>query len=168
MRGRALNMMSFEPRSAPQYELRARIYAVAEWELEVWQIPAPATPHVKLALRVAGLHGRNFELVEHRILRRLSHHGIRLLPDKGPLADDVESHPIGEQLALMLGLLFRVLAPMRNRDNMRMVADGVEAMGIEEAGYWLGMAMHRRNPRRVLSALRMLLTETPRASQTSQ
>ena len=32
-------------------------------------------------------------------------------------------------------------------------------MGREEAAYWLGMAMHRRRPRRVLTALRMLLTE---------
>ena len=50
------------------------------------------------------------------------------------------------------------LAPMRNRDNMRLVADGIEAMGKEEAGYWLGMSVHRKNPRRVLTALRILLT----------
>jgi hypothetical protein len=31
-----------------------------------------------------------------------------------------------------------------------------------EAGYWLGMAMHRRNPRRVLTALRFLLTDPQR------
>ena len=55
--------------------------------------------------------------------------------------------------------LFRALAPMRSRDNMRAVAEGIEAMGREEAAYWLGMAMHRRRPRRVLTALRMLLTE---------
>jgi len=59
----------------------------------------------------------------------------------------------------MLGLLFRTLAPMRNRDNMRAVAEGIEAMGREEAAYWLGMAMYRKNPRRVLSALRLLLTD---------
>jgi len=38
-------------------------------------------------------------------------------------------------------------------------ADGIDAMSREEAGYWLGMALHRRRPRRVLAALRMLLTE---------
>ncbi len=59
----------------------------------------------------------------------------------------------------MLGLLFRLLAPMRDRDNMRACADGVEAMAREEAAYWLGMALHRKNPRRVLMALRFLLTE---------
>jgi hypothetical protein len=29
----------------------------------------------------------------------------------------------------------------------------------EEAAYWLGMAMHRKYPRRVLMALRFLLIE---------
>ena len=42
-------------------------------------------------------------------------------------------------LALTLGLLFRVLAPMRSRERMRQVAEGVEAMNPEEAAYWLGM-----------------------------
>ena len=58
-----------------------------------------------------------------------------------------------------MALLFRTLAPMRSRDNMRACAQGIDAMGREEAAYWLGMAMHRRNPRRVLAALRLLLTE---------
>ena len=58
-----------------------------------------------------------------------------------------------------MGLLFRTLAPMRNRENMRTVAEGIEAMQREEAAYWLGMAMHRKRPRRVLAALRVLLTE---------
>ena len=56
-------------------------------------------------------------------------------------------------------LLFRPLAPMRNRDNMRAVAAGIEGMEREEAAYWLGMAMHRPRPRRVLTALRVLLTD---------
>jgi hypothetical protein len=48
---------------------------------------------------------------------------------------------------------------MRNRTNMRLVAEGIEAMGKEEAAYWLGMSVHRKNPRRVLTALRILLTD---------
>ena len=48
---------------------------------------------------------------------------------------------------------------MRSRDRMRAVAEGIEAMEREETAYWLGMAMHRRRPRRVLTALRVLLTE---------
>ena len=37
-------------------------------------------------------------------------------------------------------------------------ARGINAMAREEAAYWLGMAMHRRNPRLVLAALRLLLS----------
>jgi hypothetical protein len=74
-------------------------------------------------------------------------------------ADKVRAYNITEELALRLGLLFRALAPMRSRDRMRSVMEGIEAMGREEAAYWLGMAMHRKNPRRVLTALRYLLTE---------
>jgi hypothetical protein len=48
---------------------------------------------------------------------------------------------------------------MRHRERMRAVAEGVDAMGREEAAYWLGMAMHRKNPRRVLTALRFILTD---------
>ncbi|MDZ7793615.1 MAG: hypothetical protein U5P10_07980 [Spirochaetia bacterium] len=67
--------------------------------------------------------------------------------------------PIKELPALQLALLFRALAPMRNRDNMKQVADGIEEMSAEEASYWLGMAMYRNNPRRVLMALRFLLID---------
>jgi hypothetical protein len=73
--------------------------------------------------------------------------------------NDQAHYTLSEDLALNLGLLFRTLAPMRNRENMRMVADGIEAMGKEEAAYWLGMAMHRKYPRRVLMALRFLLID---------
>ena len=69
------------------------------------------------------------------------------------------AQPLPEDVALLLGLLFRALAPMRSRERMRSVAEGIEAMDREEAAYWLGMAMHRPNPRRVLTALRVMLTE---------
>jgi len=36
----------------------------------------------------------------------------------------------------------------------------IDAMAREEAAYWLGMAMHRKNPRRLLAALRLLLSAT--------
>ncbi len=145
--------------SAPRYELRVRRHGPADSAYEVWQLPAAASPHVACALRVAGLRGRNLDLVEHRVLKRLSQAGVK----PGRRGDAAErSHALTEDLALMLGLLFRTLAPMRSRDNMRAVAEGIEAMGREEAAYWLGMAMHRKNPRRVLTALRRLLTEPKR------
>jgi hypothetical protein len=147
------------PQSAPVYEVRARRYAPGDTEIEVWQLPSAASPHLAGPTRVAGLRGRNLELVEHRVLRRLARTGVRLT---GQESQRKEGHRVPEDVALVLGLLFRTLAPMRSRDNMRAVAEGIEAMGREEAAYWLGMAMHRRNPRRVLTALRYLLTDPKR------
>jgi hypothetical protein len=147
------------PVSAPVYEARARRHGPSDTEIEVWQLPSPASPQVTAPVRVAGLRGRNLELVEHRVLRRLSQAGVKLT---GREADRKEGHRLTEDAALSLGLLFRTLAPMRSRENMRAVAEGIEAMGREEAAYWLGMAMHRKNPRRVLTALRYLLTDSKR------
>ncbi len=148
------------PDSAPRYQLRTRRRGPADAEYEIWQLPAPATPQLASARRIAGLRGRNLELVEHLVLERLRRTGIRL----GHGADGGRrGYALDEDLALILGLLFRTLAPMRNRDNMRAVAEGIEAMEREEAAYWLGMAMHRKNPRRVLSALRVMLT-APKAA----
>lgn len=147
-----------EPLAIPAYELRARRHGPDDVELEIWQLPAPATPNITSPLRIAGLRGRNLALVEHRVYKRLKQAGIEL----GGLRPDRKSQRLSEDLALNLGLLFRVLAPMRNRDNMRECADGIEAMGREEAAYWLGMAMHRKNPRRVLGALRMLVVQPRR------
>ena len=151
------------PASAPRYELRVRRRGPVDAEYEIWQMPSAATPHVAAPVRIAGLRDRNLHLVEHRVLKRLASAGIRLGPHPAARA---RGHAITEDMALTLGLLFRTIAPMRSRDNMRAVADGIEAMGREEAAYWLGMAMHRRRPRRVLTALRVLLTEPrPRARE---
>ena len=144
------------PASAPRYELRVRAHGASDTEYEIRQLPAPATPHVSAPIRIAGLRGRNLELIEHRVLRRLAGAGVRPGPSAGRRR---RGYPLGEDTALTLGLLFRALAPMRSRDNMRAVAEGIEKMEREEAAYWLGMAMHRRRPRRVLTALRVLLTE---------
>ena len=144
------------PDSAPRYELRVRRHGPVETAYEIWQLPASASPQLTCALRVAGLRGRNLELVEHRVLARLSQSGVK--PGK-PTDTTNRGYALTEDLALVLGLLFRALAPMRSRDKMRAVAEGIEAMGREEAAYWLGMAMHRKHPRRVLTALRTLLTE---------
>ena len=152
--------------ATPRYELRVSKLRAVESQYEVWQLPSPATPQVAVPVRVAGLRGRNLGLVEHRVLRRLAQSGIRLgagarAKAGGKGGDD--GHALSEDLALTLGLLFRALAPMRSRDNIVTVAEGIEAMHREEAAYWLGMAMHRKRPRRVLAALRMLLT-APKAS----
>jgi hypothetical protein len=114
---------------------------------------------VREPLRLAGLVGRNLELVEHRVMRRLGAAGFRGDYARGEAARAPHGHALDEQAALRLALMFRALAPMRHRDRMRAVAEGVEVMGREEAAYWLGMVLHRGNPRRVLTALRLLLTD---------
>ena len=144
--------------ATPRYELRVHLGRPGQAEYEVWQLPSPATPQITVPTRVAGLRGRNLELVEHRVLRKLAQSGIRVGNGRRGKTTTAQ-RPLSENLALTLGLLFRCLAPMRNRENMRTVAEGIEAMQREEAAYWLGMAMHRKRPRRVLAALRLLLTE---------
>lgn len=144
------------PSALPHYELRAKRQRGSDMAIEIWQLPASATPHIKQPTYVAGLHGRNLALVEHRLLRRLK--ALRINLNDLPAIDALRV-PIDEELAINLGLLFRALAPMRNREHMAAVAAGIEAMTKEEAGYWLGMAMHRKHPRRVLMALRFLLIE---------
>jgi hypothetical protein len=152
----AADTTSARSRSLPQYELRARVYGPDDTALEVWQLPAPATPQVTQAVRLAGLRGRNLALIAPRVWRRLARAGI----DLGGLRREApQAHCLDEDLALSLGLLFRVLAPMRNRAYMQACTEGIEAMGREEAAYWLGMAMHRPYPRRVLMALRFLLID---------
>lgn len=142
--------------SQPRYQLWAKRFSVTECQLEIWQIPSSATPHLTQAKRIAGLKGRNLSLIEPRLMRQLKVIEIDLtsLPFK-----KLKVFELDEVSALRMGLLFRVLAPMRNRDNMRLCVEGIEAMSKEEAGYWLGMAMYRKNPRRVLMALRCLLTD---------
>lgn len=145
-------------RTQPKYELRARRHGPGDTELEIWQMPSPATPQISSPTRVAGLRGRNLELVEHRVLKKLKEVGIRI--DILPI--DGMGSRIAEDTALSLALLFRTLAPMRSRDAMRLVAEGIDQMSREEAAYWLGMAVHRKNPRRVLTALRVLMTDPRR------
>ncbi len=65
---------------------------------------------------------------------------------------------ISQDLALAMGLLDKLLAPRRNVAAIDTCARGIEAMALEETAAGLGMAMHRKNPRRVLAALRLLLS----------
>lgn len=139
----------------PLYELRAEGLGGGQLLLEIWQLPSPSTPRLQAKERTAALGGKGLEVIEARVLKRLKAAGIRLA---GLPKGKSETHDIDEELALNLALLFRTLAPMRSLDRIRQVADGIDQMSREEAGYWLGMAVHRKHPRRVLAALRMLLT----------
>ncbi len=164
MKAQVHRIDEIEPRSSqPRFEIRSRTYRPGDTEIEIFQMPAPATQYIRTPLRIAGLRGRNLELIEHRVLRRLAQEGIRFDSTRDSAAARRGSvRPVSEELAMTLGLVFRTLAPMRSRNRMREVVEGIETMQREEAAYWLGMAMHRKYPRRVLNALRILLTDPKR------
>src|SRR5262245_8749998 len=103
--------------SAPLYEARVVRHGAGDTEVEVWQLPSPASPQLDGPRRLAGLRGRNLDLVEHRVLKLLAGVGLKF----GPLEAKRDTRPLAEDVALRLGLLFRTLAPMRNRDSMRAV-----------------------------------------------
>ena len=148
-------------RPVPRYELRMLSDRPGIEQYEIWQVPCPATPYVKRPLRIGALAGRNLELVQHRVLRNLAEEKITL---GSPVGEARLRQRVPERLAVRLGLMFRALAPLRSRDSIRAVAEGIEAMESEEAAYWLGMATHRQHPRRVLAGLRLVLTEPPTGS----
>lgn len=97
------------------------------------------------ALGTAGLRVRN-----------LGRGGVKFL---SRMTGERRADPLSEALALSVGLLLRCRSPMRHRDRVVVIREGVDAMEREEAGYWLGMALHRQNQRCVLVALRCLLTK---------
>jgi len=141
--------------SHPLFELRVTALSGAEVEVSIWQLPSVSTPRLQQAERTASLAGRPWRMIESRVTKRLRQMGVSIANVK---KGQTISFNIDEDIALNMALLFRVLAPMRSIDRIRMVADGIDAMSREEAGYWLGMAVHRVYPRRVLAALRVLLT----------
>ena len=141
--------------SRPVYELRATGLRGNDVELAIWQLPSPATPRLKEPERTAALKGRPLRLVENRVFKLLRSQKVRL----GNLdPGETKRYDLDEDVAMTLALLFRALAPMRSIDRIETVANGIERMSREEASYWLGMAIHRSRPRRVLAALRLLLT----------
>jgi hypothetical protein len=95
----------------PAYELRCKQRGPSDLELEVWQVPSTATPELKEPRRVAGLGGHKLLLVEGAILRRLKAEQVSLAKLK---KGEARRDPLSEDLALAMGLLFKLLAPMRN------------------------------------------------------
>lgn len=143
-------------RATPRYELRVTRLGAGETLFEIWQVPAASTPELRHPRYVAGLGGRNLGLYEPRLLKVLRSLDIDVTGLRGR---EARRFDLPEEYALRIGLTMRALAPMRSRLNMRSVGDGIDAMTKEEAAYWLGMAMHRKYPRRVLMALRFLLID---------
>ena len=58
--------------SVPSYELLATAHGAGDLELEVWQLPAVATPQLKTPRRIAGLRGRNLGMIENLSLIHIS------------------------------------------------------------------------------------------------
>lgn len=139
---------------APRYELRINCGGIGDERFEIWQIPCSVTPHVTSPTRIGRLGGYRLTMVEHRVRKRLVTYGIRPLSNR----DRADIHLIPEELALPLGLLFKALAPVRNRSRIYAIAEGIDRMDYSETTYWLGMVMYRRNSRRILAALRLMLT----------
>ena len=128
----------------PRYELRLRVLKGSDFVLEVWQLPSSATPRLTAPEYVAGLKGSALRLIEPRLLKRLSRSKINL----GTMnAEKTRAWPIDEDLALKPRFALPGPGPHAESDRIRQVADGVDEMSREEAGYWLGMAMHRKHPR---------------------
>lgn len=129
----------------PNYQLR---YGPG-WA-EIWQLPCEVTPHLTRPLRIGGLKGDRLDLVGGMFARWLKKGGLSMV--------GTGEQALAEDIAVQLGLLCKALAPMRRVERMRQVAEGIDEMKNHEAAYWLGMALYRFNQRRVLSALRLLLT----------
>jgi hypothetical protein len=113
------------------YNPAIRHHGLGDTEIEVWRMPSPATPQLTTPTRLAGLRGEALELVEHRVFKQMQRAGLRIsslrpVPARRQAERQVQGYNIPEELALTLGLLFRVLAPMRSRPRMRQDAEGEE------------------------------------------
>ena len=141
--------------AAPAYEFRLAVSESGHYQYSVWRMPSGPSSALPSPEPLGTLRGEAARIIENRLLRLLSRARIQT----GPIRlGDKRAWRIDEERALTLGLLFRVLAPMRNADRIREIADRVDEMSREEAGYWLGMSIYRENSRRVMAALRLLLT----------
>lgn len=140
----------------PFFELRAKKRGAGDLMLEIYQLPAPATPQITAPVRLAGLGGAKLALIESRILRQLGKEGGKIASLR---TGDRLVVPLPEPEAARLVLLFRTLAPMRAREAMLACVQTIESLSREEASWWLGMVLHKKRPRRVLAALRLLASD---------
>ncbi|WP_372922187.1 hypothetical protein [Roseovarius sp.] len=150
-----LNGDSHQNGSRPRYEIRAKSTKTNGLEISIWQLPSPSAPRLTEPECAGTLKGRPLRLVETAVIKRLRSLGISLARLK---PGELVRYPVDEEEAVALALQFRALAPMRSTDRIQTVSTAIDRLSREEANYWLGMALHRKRPRRVLAALRMLLT----------
>jgi hypothetical protein len=141
--------------AAPCYEFRLAASERGEYEYSIWRSYSRAGLVTEGGEQIGVVRGEAARIIENRVIRQLTRARVNLGPVR---LGENRQWSIEEDRALTLGLLFRVLAPMRNPERIREIAERVEEMSREEAGYWLGMSIYRQNSRRVLAALRLLLT----------
>lgn len=137
---------------APSYELRIKKDISGDMKLSVWQMPCPASPLLEKPLRMAALGPAKAAMIESVLRKKLRGQSITL-----PSPGTRRKIPLNEEFAINLTLFFRLISPLRNGKRMREIAIGMERMRHVEISYWLGMTLGA-NPRRTLSALRLLLT----------
>lgn len=102
-----------------------------------------------------------------RVLSLNGHRGVRVV---GPVHDLLRARGVGarswaaaEAIVLdvatgaQLELLLRAVRPLRRGDRIDTIAEGIAAMGREEASYWHAKAARGAG----LRALRLLLAQTP-------
>ena len=140
----------------PYYEIRLHSQRGCDSAYEIYELPSKAAPHLREPRRLGGVDGAKISLIEQGVLRRLRRAGVRI---ERNVSGSFARAAMPEDEALRLALLFRAIAPMRSRMRIDAVTRGIDAMGREEAAYWLGMALHRKSTRRVLCALRVLAAE---------
>jgi hypothetical protein len=128
------------------YEIR-KTYRKNLLRLEIYRYKGKGKP-----IFLGGIHGTPFRLIEHRLIKGFS----RLKIDW--TSQETKNYRITEGIANTNALLFRALAPMKNIEKIRSVAEGISEMREEEAAYWMGMVLHRKKPSRILAALRLILT----------
>lgn len=142
--------------AGPRFELRAKKRGAGDLLLEIVQLPAPATPQLRAPAHLARLGGAKLALIESRVSKRLGREGAKLASLK---TGERLVLSLPEAEAVRLVLLLRTLAPMRAREPMLACVRTIESMTREEASWWLGMVLHKKRPRRVLAALRLLASE---------
>jgi hypothetical protein len=148
--------LSKRPTTQVLFELHVWQLKRDEQHMEIWQLPSSLTPNLAQSFCLARLGGRCLRYFESQLRRIWAADYIEI--DPLPLGGHA-AFSLSEETALHLGLVFRVLSPMKDRDAIRQCLQGIEAMSLQERAYWIGMAIHRPKPRRVLKALRVLLTE---------
>lgn len=149
------NEFKYPEATEPLFELRVKVLDNNEYEMEIWQIPSPVSPNQFKETKLGRIVGAPFRVLETWLIRKLGKMNVSISLMK---KNTNHTFMIKEDHAMFLTLLFLSLTSLRKVERIREVAMGVESLTYEESSYWVAMALHKKKPRRVLAALRMLLS----------